>query len=565
MIRFKKIVYRNLLASGHAWTTVTLDSHPHTLIVGTNGCGKTTLLDALCFALYGKPFRSIAKGTLINSVNQKDLVVEVEFETQNRTYVVRRGLKPNVFTITCEGQLIPELPSSNDYQEHLEKYILQCNYKSFTSVVILGAASYVPFMRLTPTARREIIEQLLDINVFSTMQSLLKDRLSATKDTLSAAQQRLAVIESQHALMQTYADRWTTEQETKRRALEIDLSGIKVQQAMLASQRETLLTDIESVTPHAEKVSDLQKKLTKATSIVSKVIAQLQHATHRRRFFTDHAQCPMCEQGIGGSFKDEHVTTLEAQVEKLTTDRAEAETLVDRLQRKLGDAEQAAQVLRQYQTQRTQLEAKITSLEREADRLTREHAATFDPPPPPPTDIGDRDAAEAAVQAVQYEKHVLEQGSVLLKDNGIRTKIIKHYLPTINKYVNRYLQALNFPIQFVLDDQFNETIKSRYRDVFSYENFSEGEKRRIDLALLLTWRAIARMKNSVSTNLLIFDEIVDGSLDAAGIDDFMSIIESLGLDTNVFIISHKEAMMDKFSRTLSVTKEKGFSVTRELA
>ena len=565
MIRFKKIAYRNLLASGHAWTTVTLDSHPHTLIVGTNGCGKTTLLDALCFGLYGKPFRAIPKGSIVNSVNQKDLLIEIEFETQNHTYVVRRGLKPSIFTITCDGTTIPELPSVTDYQEHLEKYILQCNYKSFTSVVILGAASYVPFMKLTPAARREIIEQILDIDVFSTMHSLLKDRLSSAKDDVSEAQKSLAVIESQHALMQTYADRWTTEQETKREALALELKGAQMQVEDLRARRDTLLEDITGVTPHAEKVADLQKKLTKATGIVSKLIAQLQHATHRRRFFTDHAQCPMCEQGIDESFKGDHVSSLEEQIEKLTTDRAEAEALVERLQRKVDAAEQATQTLRQYQTQRTQLDSKIVSIEKDMRRLTDAHAETFAPPPPPPTTIGDKDAAIATLAQAQYAKHVLEQGGSLLKDNGIRTKIVKHYLPTINKYVNHYLQALNFPIQFVLDDQFNETIKSRHRDVFSYENFSEGEKRRVDLALLLTWRAIARMKNSVSSNILIFDEIFDSSLDTAGTDDLLTVLETLGAHTNVFIISHREAMMDKFSRTLSVTKEKGFSVTREVA
>lgn len=565
MLTFHSIRYKNFLATGNAWTRTQLDSHPHTLIVGQNGAGKTTILDALCFGLYGKPFRNINKPSIINSVNQKDLVVEVEFSTQNNQYLIRRGIKPNVFDILCNGKPIDALPSANEMQDYLEKYILKCNYKAFTQVVILGASSYIPFMRLTPQARRDILEDVLDIEVFSMMHALLKNRLTGTKDELQQAQNALAVIESQHALAKTYADQWEQRQLEKRTSIDAELA--KLQDAIQESMEKKLAIDttITSWNETAEKLAEWQEKHTKASKLVTKFATQKQHLQHSKGFFDEHDQCPTCTQIITEEFKSTQFASMETQLREITEKWEETRGIVERLNKKIETAKEAQREARQLDTERLRLDEHLRTYRRDCTRLTEERERTLAPAPPPPTALGNIDEAQAAVDALNYQKHVLEQGNTLLKDNGIRTKIIQHYLPVINKWVNYYLSAMDFPIQFTLDDQFNETIKSRHRDVFSYENFSEGEKKRIDLALVLTWRAVARMKNSVYTNLLLFDEVFDSSLDVSGTEDFLSLLHTLDKDTNVFVISHKtDAMIDKFSHVLSVTKERGFSVVRSL-
>lgn len=565
MLTFHKISYKNFLATGNAWTRTTLDSHPHTLIVGQNGAGKTTVLDALCFALYGKPFRNINKPSIVNSVNEKDLLVEIEFSTQNNQYVVRRGMKPSVFEILCNGIAIQTLPSTAEMQEYLENYILKCNYKAFTQVVILGASSYVPFMRLTPQARREILEDVLDIEVFSTMHSLLKTRMGAVKDDLQKAQNALAVVESQHALAKTYAERWEQQQAEKRAALDTEL----VKMTGLIQEGETtqtqMDTQIASWRDAAEKLTELQEKHTKASKLVTKFATQRQHLQHSREFFNEHDQCPMCTQIITEEFKSTQFTSMDAQLTEVTEKWDETKAIVARLAKKIDTAKAAQKEMQRLTTERLRLDESLRTYRRDTERLNAERTKTLAPAPPPPTELGDIDAAQSAVDVLNYRKHVLEQGHTLLKDNGIRTKIIQHYLPVINKWVNYYLTAMDFPIQFTLDDQFNETIKSRHRDEFSYENFSEGEKKRIDLALVLTWRAVARLKNSVYTNLLLFDEVFDSSLDVSGTEDFLRLLHTLDKDTNVFVISHKtDAMIDKFSHVLSVVKERGFSVVKAL-
>lgn len=565
MLKFKTLRYKNFLATGNAWNTYVFDKHPHTLIVGSNGAGKTTVLDAICFGLYGKPFRNINKPQLCNSVNEKELVVEVEFETQNNTYLVRRGMKPTIFEIFCNGIKIPEFPSAAEMADYLEKYILKCSYKSFTAVVILGASSYVPFMRLTPQARRDIIENLLDVEVFSMMHALLKGRLSETKDNLQQAQSQLAVVESQHALAKTYTEQWTQQQQRKRETIDASLLTVTQNRQQLEEQKTQIATDLSRWSAVADKLVALQEKHTKASKLVTKFATQCQHLQQSKTFFHDHDQCPTCTQILSEEFKTTQVTTVDAQLQELTTKWKETREIVARLTTKIDRAKAALKEVRRLENERHQIDERMKSYQRETNRLTEEREQTFAPPPPPPTALGSIEDARAVVDTQNYQKHVLEQGHVLLKDNGIRTKIIQHYLPVINKWVNHYLSALDFPIQFTLDDQFNETIKSRYRDVFSYENFSEGEKKRIDLALVLAWRAVARMKNSVYCNIIIFDEVFDSSLDISGTEDFLRLLHTLDKDTNVFVISHKtDAMIDKFSHVVSVTKERGFSVVKSL-
>lgn len=542
---------------------LTVDSPDHRFY--TNGIlsHNTTILDALCFGLYGKPFRNIVKAGLINSINEKEMLVEISFSTQNNQYVIRRGAKPTVFTIECNGRMIPELPSVQEMQEYLEKYVLKCNYKAFTQVVILGSSSYVPFMRLTPAARREILEDVLDIEIFSSMFGLAKDRLSAAKDQVAHAQSTVTLVESQHAMAKTYADQWEQQQVQKRTALDVEIAQLNAKIATTQSQRDNLITETRQIQPTLDTLVPLREKQTKATKLVSKFNTALQQLQQTQQFFDEHSSCPTCTQVIDETFRGEKTTALHTQVADLNAKLQETQAIASRLERKIARVMEIQQEWHQMERARVQLEERIRSSQRDVRRLQEARANTFAAPPEPPSQLESLEEAQSRLAQVKYERYVAEQCHALLKDNGIRTKIIQHYLPTINRCVNQYLAALEFPIQFTLDDQFNETIKSRFRDDFSYENFSEGEKKRIDLALVLTWRAIARLKNSVSTNLLLFDEVLDSSLDFNGIDNFVSVIQTMDTDANVFIISHKETMQDKFSRTLTVSKNKGFSVVHE--
>lgn len=561
MLTFETIRYKNFLSTGNAWNKYDLNSHPHTLIIGTNGSGKTTLLDALTFGLYGKPFRNINKPTVVNSINEKNLVVEVAFTTQNNKYVVRRGLKPVIFDIICNGKSLPEFPSAIEMQDYLEKYILKCNYKAFTQVVILGASSYVPFMRLTPAARREILEDVLDIEVFSTMQSIVKGKLSSTKEELVKAQGAVRLIESQYALAKTYADQWQKRQEDERILIDEQIEKNSSQQKLLQEELKTPVEHEDKLRKMVDTLGEWQEKYTKATKLVSRFATERQHLTHNHKFFTENDQCPMCTQQIDENFKASKMGDAEEELKKNSVAYDEAVQIEKAVAKKLEQGREAQKVLHSIEVRRKQLEERIRSLERDVARLQDDRTRTYNEPPAPPTELGDLDAATGLVETHTYTKHVVEQCATLLKDTGIKSRIIKQYLPIINKWINHYLQSMDFPILFTLDDQFKETIKSRHRDEFSYENFSEGEKRRIDLALVMTWRAIARLKNSVYTNLLIFDEVFDGSLDASGTEDFLRLLHTLGADTNIFVISHKtDVLLDKFSQTVTVSKSKGFSV-----
>jgi hypothetical protein len=419
-------------------------------------------------------------------------------------------------------------------------------------------------MRLTPQARREILEDVLDIEVFSVMQSLVKERLSQTKDALVDAQHAVQVIESQHTLIKNYEEQWAQQQQEKRTLLESRIAANDQSERDLHEQRNAPVENEDQMRRMVEKMPEWQEKHTKATKLVARFATERQHLSHNHTFFKDHDQCPMCTQSIDADFKTSRLADTTAALEKANADYQEAQKLAATLQTRLERAREAQRTLHSIEVKRKQLEERIKSLAKDTQRLVLERDRTFDAPPPPPAAVGDLTSAQDTVTALLYRKQVQEQTNALLKDTGIRTQVIKQYLPVINKFVNHFLHALNFPILFTLNEQFEESIKSRHRDEFSYENFSEGEKRRIDLALVLTWRSVARMKNSVYTNLLIFDEVFDSSLDMSGTDDFLALLQSLGVDTNVFVISHKDQMVDKFTSTIQVTKEKGFSVVRAL-
>lgn len=544
---------------------VTVDSPDHRFY--TNGIlsHNTTLLDALCFGLYGKPLRNINKPTLINSINEKNLEVEITFSTQNNTYVIRRGLKPNIFQVKCNGILMEELPSMGDMQNHIEKYILKCNYKAFTQCVILGAASYIPFMRLPAASRREILEDVLDIEVFSSMQILAKTHVAECKEQLQQAQSEVAIIQSQEDLIRNYADMWEKRQQEERTRYAAQISQIQTSITELQNANVAITKDIDKWKKKANTLSDTEAKHSKAINLVAKFSAELQHLEHSHDFFTEHDNCPTCMQNIDGDFKQAQLETASKSIEDIRKKLAEANDIAAVLHKKIQTAKDAQRTVDTILSEQYKNTTQIATYESQIARIQEHIQRTYDPPPQAPSVVGNLSDALQKVDEITYQRLVYEQCVGLLKDNGIRTKVIQQYIPIINKWVNYYLHAMNFPVQFTLDDQFNESIKSRYRDEFSYENFSEGEKRRIDLALILTWRAIARMKNSVYTNLLIFDEIFDSSMDAAGIEDFLRVIETMDTDTNIFVISHKtEALIDKFKSAVMVTKERGFSVVKEL-
>lgn len=566
MLKFISVKYKNFLSTGNRWNEYKLDAHSSTLIIGTNGSGKTTLLDALCFGLYGKAFRNINKPTLVNSINEKNLVVEVTFATQNNTYVVRRGVKPTIFDIICNGKALPEFPSASEMQTYLEKYILKCNYKAFTQVVILGSSSYVAFMRLTPAARREVLEDVLDIEVFSIMQTLAKDRLSTIKDDYQKAQSRLLVAQSSQSLSEQYTQQWEKMQEDTRNKLQRQKDAILLSIDDINAKMAEMLDAEAQWKKIADTVVDLDAKHTKVVSAVSKYSTELQRHQHTHDFFTKHDNCPLCTQSIDATFKEAQLTSSDAVISETKQKLTEMESLAALTQKKLTTARDAVVTVRQIQTEYRSMGKQIAAYQSQITEIDAQIQATHAPVPEIDMNIAaEVAAATEELDGIHYEKIICEQCIGLLKDNGIRTKVIQQYLPIINHWVNYYLHSMNFPVQFTIDEQFNEIIKSRHRDAFSYENFSDGEKRRIDLALVLTWRAIARMKNSVYTNILIFDEIFDSSLDSAGTDDFLRLLETMDIDTNVFVISHKtDALIDKFKSVVMVSKDRGFSVAKVL-
>jgi len=559
MLALQKVRWKNLLSTGNVFTEIQLDAHQHTLIVGANGSGKTTMLDALCFALYNKPFRNINKPALVNSTNQKDLLVEVQFETNGQQYLVRRGINPKVFDIEVNGATLPALPNNVDSQTYLERQILKCNYKAFTQVVILGASSYVPFMRLNPQSRRDILEDVLDIEIFSIMQSLLKDRYTTTKDALQKSQYDHTLIAERHAMALNYTNQWNEQQDTLRISLSGRLSELQLQ---LQEQESWSVSNTDSLNlwrTQAVGIDEYKQKFLKATKLVVKFKTEKQRLEHNQNFFGTNHECPICTQDISENFKSQQLTDIDAKLAQVTADLLETERATTIYEAKLVKADEAAKTVQMIEQELVKIHERVLSIQNNITQIETEIADTHKPAPVVGT-LGDLDAAKAMLDAHSYDKYICEHGLTLLKDNGIRTRIVQHYLPVINYWVNHYLQAMNFPIQFILDEQFNETIKSRYRDVFSYENFSDGEKKRIDLALVLTWRAVARMKNSVFANLLIFDEVFDSSLDITGTEDFMRLIQTLEKDTHMFFISHKtDQLSDRFNNTIIFEKSKGFS------
>ena len=568
MILFQTIRWKNFLSTGASFTEINFTKSTNTLIIGQNGAGKSTILDALCFGLFGKPFRKINKPQLLNSINGRDAVVEVEFNIGQKRYKVIRGIKPNLFEIYLNDVLLNQDAASKDYQEVLEKNILKLNYKSFTQVVILGSASFVPFMQLSAADRRTIIEDLLDIQIFSSMNAIVKEKMSSLKDGITKSKYDIKLVEEKINLqMQNIEEnKKNNDAEIKKKFEEIGKSK---------EQHNKLQNDIQLINKHItvlqSKVGDKKEKLDKKAKGLFQIKGKVQTNIDRNekdiQFYENHHDCPTCKQSITPEWKDSQV---KEKSEKINTQRTGLQEIDEELTKVTNEVKEITDILNhinahngeiiKHTSTMTSIAQYIIKLNGEIDELTNKQVGT---------EGADQKLTELKQELETYnhlykeqlsEKHYHEFAGTLLKDGGIKTRIIKQYLPIMNKLINKYLTAMDFFVNFNINENFEETIKSRHRDEFSYANFSEGEKMRIDLALLFTWRQIAKLKNSTNTNLLILDEVFDSSLDTVGTEEFLKLINEMGTDTNVFVISHKgDQLFDKFRSIIKFEKKNNFS------
>ena len=566
MIYFTKVRWKNLLSTGNVFTEIDLCKSQSTLIVGENGSGKSTFLEAISFALYGKPFRKINKPMLVNSINQKNLLVEIEFTIGKKQYLVRRGLKPNIFEILIDGILINQEAASKDYQEVLEKNILRLTHKSFSQIITLGSSTFVPFMQLPAQLRREFIEDLLDIQIFSTMNVLLKDRMQKNKDEITACTNKISLCEQKIELNKKHIE--SIKQNTddiiviKQKKIDEHIGMITLE----STAKDTKQTTIDTLTATISDKSKVVKKQKKISEYRTDIQYKKNDCTKHINFFESHDDCPTCTQNIDVAIKAEKVEESNKKLKEYNDaieQLAEEEKKVEiRLQEisviedkiadmklEITDSQNKIQVYSKYNIE---LQKEINTLNVQQQKFE--------------TDAYDLNESKEELKKIEEEKEklvnrktLLSTASFLLKDGGIKTKIIKQYVPVINKLINKYLASMDFFVQFELDENFDEKIKSRFRDEFTYGSFSEGEKSRLDLALLFTWRAVSKLRNSTSTNLLILDEVFDSSLDTVGNEYLLNILNN-NVGGNIFIISHKgDTLMDKFSNIIKFEKVKNFS------
>ena len=566
MIRFKEIRYKNFLSSGNQFTSIKLDEHRDTLIVGANGSGKSTVLDALTFSLFGKPFRKVTKSQLLNSTNERDAKVEIEFDIGDVPYKVVRGIKPNIFEIYRHGRKTNEDCSANEQQKTLENQILKLNYKSFTQIVILGSASFIPFMQLSAPHRREVIEDLLDIKVFTMMSDILKIQIKDSRDALRVLELKKESVADkivmQKRFIKSIEDSGNDSIATKQNEIENCHTETEEYQRSV----EDLIAKVNNKEKDIQQYTKSSSTIKKLEKLKSKIQTKESNSSHELDFFEAHSVCPTCTQNIEESFRVNRVEHLQGVLAKHQSSLDEITTAIE------AEEEREQQFLK--------LQKEITTLSNEISQFNiriannNKRRGTLETEIQNITDkIENRDTEDEKLtdyknqlkdillrlEETQDDFDYLSEGNQLLKDDGVKKRIIRKYLPLINKQVNDYLQRMDFYVNFMLDEDFNETVQTPVHEKFSYASFSEGEKMRIDLALLFTWREVARMKNSVVTNLLIMDEVFDSSLDEFGTEYFLKIVRYIITDANVFIISHKQDLYDKFNHCLEFTKEKGFS------
>lgn len=567
MITFHTLRWKNFLSTGNAFTEISLDANKNTLIVGTNGAGKSTILDALCFSLYNKPFRKINKPQLVNSINKKNCVVEIEFSVGKKKYKVIRGIKPTLFEVYCGDTLLNQPGDSRDYQEALEKSILKLNHKSFSQIVVLGSASFVPFMQLTASNRREIIEDLLDIQIFSVMNSLLKEKYNQLKEDITECKYGIDSTSEKIDIHKKHLETLKSDASTV----------IKEKQGKIEKLRDSIVDTNTSITTKNEIVQQLTTEISdsgkvaakhgKLIDLQSQINQKIKKVSREIEFFSNNDTCPTCSQEITEDFKNkvtsekhEHSSKLSEGLDKLKTEITSVLEVMEKHKNvavKINDEFKNIAILNSkivgYKEAIQELEIEITNLQQkslamdsnseELNKLNEQYNTLVN-----------------AKKEFDQIRTLFDVALILLKDTGIKTKIIKQYIPVINKLINKYLASMDFFVNFELNENFEESIKSRFRDDFSYQSFSEGEKARLDLALLFTWRSIAKLRNSANTNLLILDEVFDGSLDNTGNDELLKIIQTLTPGNNVFVISHKtDVFLDKFDKVIKFEKHKNFS------
>ena len=566
MIIFRKVRWKNLLSTGNHFSEIDLDKTDKTLIVGSNGSGKSTLLDALCFGLFGKPFRSIPKGNLTNSINGKNLLVEVEFDTNNKSYKVIRGIKPNIFEIYIDDELVDQEAAVRDYQEQLEKFVLKMNYKSFTQIVVLGSASFTPFMQLSNKDRRDIIEDLLDIQIFSVMNKLTKDKLTSNKDMLNDKRHNIQLTQQQYNFEEKRIQDLKQNNDEKIKEYETDISTNETNISNLTKEIENIGLQVSTLQEIVDKRIETEKRVKQFNKLESQIETNLSKYKKDVDFFEHNDNCPTCRQHIERAFKDGEIITLKIKINECDHGLDEIDKKILEEQTKLNEISDKQKDIQKLQikiatnnTSITEINRYIARVRKDIEELQNKETISNEEEQKLKELKQEIETKEKEFKELLDEKTYYEVASSLLKDTGIKTRIIKQYLPVINRLVNSYLGKLDFFVNFNLDETFKETIKSRFRDEFQYNNFSQGEKQRIDMALMLTWRAVARLKNSTNTNLLILDETFDSSLDATGVDELIKILHSLD-DVNIFVISHKgDILQDKFESVIKFEKVKNFS------
>ena len=566
MILFQKIRWKNLLSTGDSFTEVEITGAATNLIIGTNGAGKSTILDAFTFGLFGKPFRRINKPQLVNSVNEKGTLVEIEFKIGPKQYKVVRGIKPNIFEIWVNGKMLDQNSNAIDQQKNFEQNVLKLNYKSFTQIVVLGSSTFVPFMRLPLAARREIIEDLLDINVFSSMNEVLKVRLKQIKESVRTHQSNTESVKEKIDLQKGFIKQLEEKKSKDIEQKKQQLREVIKSQDSCREQIADATKMIEEITQQIDTLNNPQKQKNDLESLSMKLQRKVSKLTGDKRFYADSEHCPTCKQSISEDFKLEQIAELDSKIAEIEGAFADIDQRLTEIVSPLEQLTEYNNAIRQCNGVQLKQQGVMTTLDGQRKGLQREIKDL----------LGDESSIKEEAKKLLKMNESLKQvtadlleskkqmdlhltAGLLLKDSGIKTRIIKKYLPVMNKLINQYLNQLQFFCNFTLDEEFKEVLKSRYIDEFSYENFSEGEKARIDISLLLTWRSVAKLKNSVDTNLLILDEIFDGSLDTVGSDEVSFILRTFNKNANVFVISHRDNLTDKFDRVLQFTKPQNFS------
>ena len=567
MIKFKEVRYKNLLSSGNKFTKIPLDSHQTNLVLGENGAGKSTLLDALCYALYGRGFRNLKKDLLINSINQKELLVELDFTIGKKDYKLVRGAKPNTFEIWCNKILINQDASVRDYQDHLENNILKMSYRSFTQVAILGSANFTPFMQLKAKDRRKLVEDLLDITIFTTMMLLLRKRKSSHALDIKENQHEIAILEERINGLNSQIDALRENRDEKISKFEGTINQTQTNIDNLLGEVGEKTKDVVAQTRLIKDKNVTEDRLKQTVELEKQLETARKKAIKDIEFYENNDNCPTCKQGLDETHKKKHIkdktakaTEIKAAVTTIDGQITELHTEIDRINTVQTEIETIQKEIGLKQTEIVSNQKYVNKLQSEIKDLEKEQEGNTDAHEQVNKAEDDLATLLKKKEHLSDHGHYLEIATLLLRDQGVKEKIIKQYVPIMNKLINKYLAQLEFYVGFELDESFDETIKSRFRDVFKYENFSQGEKMRIDLALLFTWRAVARMKNSVNTNLLVLDEVFDSSLDASGTEEFMKMLNTLTENTNAFIISHKgDILYDKFENVIKFEKYKNFS------